>query len=223
MSTDILALLESACTADGLSVVRHPNHLAVEGDRLLLKAGYEVKPSPTQRPVATLQLQAYSAALGNRPIVETFAGAGGSPEEALNDAVGKALMGTFPVLVGALTGHTSPQGPSSIARWGRKDAAWQVHSGPLLAQHHDGFTLNEGYPAFLESLSRRFLETAPPGPHWIRVFIACFNGQLQASEVLLDNEPWEAGHKLVLAQRWSTTQAFQSIRQFMLAVPAQGK
>ena len=141
LSNDILDMLERAVAAYGLPLTRHPHHIAVDGERLLMKAGAEANPSPQGRIVATLQLQ--------------------------------------------------------------------------------GFTLGDAYPTFLAALSRRFLESAPPGPHWIRVFVACYHGQLQSTEVLIDNEPWEEGQRLLRAQPWATTQAFQSIRHFMLALPVQ--
>ena len=220
LSNDILDMLERAVAAHGLPLVRHPQHLSVDGDRLLLKAGAMPQVAPHGRTVMTLQLQAHAAELRGQPVVETFAGAGNGRDEAVADAFAKCETGSLHTLLEALTSHSCAQGQSSIARWGRKDAAWDVYSGPTLAQHHGGLTLSDAYPAFLAGLSRRFLEKAPPGPHWIRVFVACYNGQLQSSDVLLDNQPWDEGQRLLRAQPWATTQALQSIRQFLLAMPA---
>ena len=215
-------MLERAVGAYGLPVTRHPHHIAVDGDRLLLKAAAMPQPAPHGRTVMTLQVQAHAVELRGRPIVETFAGAGNDQDGAVADAFGKLEAGTLHTLLEVLTGHRCAQGQADIARWARKDAAWQVHSGPSLAQHLEGLSLSDAYPAFLAALSRRFLEVAPPGPHWIRVFVACYNGQLQSADVLLDNDPWPDGQRLLRAQPWATTQSFQSIRQFLLAMPAQG-
>ena len=220
LSNDILERLEHAVASRGLPVTRHPHHLSVDGDRLLLKAGAMPQPSPQGRTIVTIQLQAHAAELRGRPIVETFAGAGNSHEEATADAFAKLETGTLHPLLEALTSHRCNEGQAALARWARTDATWQVHSGPTLAQHHEGLTLSDAYPSFLAGLSRRFLETVGPGPHWIRVFVACYNGQLQSSDVLLDNEPWPEGQRLLRAQPWATTQSFQSIRQFLLAMPA---
>jgi hypothetical protein len=221
LSNDILDMLERAVATHGLPIARHPHHLSVDNDRLLLKAGAMLQPSPHGRTVITLQLQAHAVELRGKPVVETFAGAGSSRDEAVADAFGKLVTGSLHTLLEALTSHRCTEGQDNIARWARKDSAWQVFSGPTLAQHHDGLTLGDAYPAFLAALSRRFLEMAPPGPHWIRVFVACYNGQLQGSDVLLDNEPWEDAERLLRAQPWATTQGFQSMRQFLLALPAQ--
>jgi hypothetical protein len=218
LSNDIFDMLERAIAARALPITRHPNHLSVDGDRLLLKAGAMAQPSPPGRTVVMLQLQAHAAELG-RPLVESFAGAGASHDEALADAFAKLETGTLHTLLEALTSHQCAQGQATIARWGRRDAAWRVFSGPTLAQHHEGLTLGDAYPAFLAGLSRRFLEIAPPGPHWIRIFVACYHGQLQSADVLLDNDPWPEGQRLLRAQPWATTQSFQSIRQFLLAMP----
>jgi hypothetical protein len=220
LSNDILDMLEQAVAARGLPVTRHPHHLSVDHDRLLLKAGAMLQPSPEGRAVYTVQLQAHATELRGRPVVETFAGAGDSRDQAVNDAFNKLTNGSLHVLLEALSSHRCAEGQAAIARWARNDAAWEVHGGPTLAQHDGGLTLGDAYPVFLSALSKRFLKIAPPGPHWIRVFVACYDGRLQSADVLLDNDPWEEAQQLLRAQPWALTPSFQSIRQFLLAMPA---
>jgi hypothetical protein len=53
----------------------------------------------------------------------------------------------------------------------------------------------------------------------VRVFLGGYHSQVQASEVLLDNEVWDLAHAQLLAQQWNCSNEYQSIRHFLLMLP----
>ncbi len=56
--------------------------------------------------------------------------------------------------------------------------------------------------------------------HWIRVFYGHPpQGDAQV-EVLLDNEPWAAGHKAVTSVDWPRAESYYSLRNLIALVPA---
>jgi hypothetical protein len=56
--------------------------------------------------------------------------------------------------------------------------------------------------------------------HWIRVFYGLPpQGDAQV-EVLLDNEPWAAGHKAVTSVDWPRAESYYSLRNLIALVPA---
>jgi hypothetical protein len=217
-----LGELEAAIHAHGLEVVRQGDELSVDGGRLLLQARvFDRDPAGGQATVV-LEVCAYSPALGDAPIIECFAGWGSSRERAIAAAFGKLLMGSLHVLMEGLTRHACDQGQAEIEHWVGTGHAWRVWSGPLLNQQSSQSALTPAYPQFMAQLTALFESRVPPGPHWVRVFLGTSDGVVQGSEVLLDNEPWQEGHELLLAQPWAAVQEYQSVRHFFLALPEAG-
>jgi hypothetical protein len=55
--------------------------------------------------------------------------------------------------------------------------------------------------------------------HWIRVFYGNVGDGSQQIEVLLDNEPWAAGHKAIASVEWPASSSYYSLRNFIAVVP----
>ena len=55
--------------------------------------------------------------------------------------------------------------------------------------------------------------------HWLRLFIAYNDGQLQASEVLLDSEQWPGGEAVVGDSQAPVSEERVVVRIFGLLVP----
>lgn len=214
--------LEAAIRAHGLEVTRQGDGLSVDEGRLLLQARvFDRNPAGGQATVV-LEVCAHSPALGDDPIIECFAGWGSSRERAIANAFGRLLTGSLHVLMEGLTRHACDHAQAEIEHWVGTGHAWRVWSGPLLNQHSSQSTLTPAYPQFMAQLTALFESRVPPGPHWVRVFLGACDGVVQGSEVLLDNQPWQEGHDLLLAQPWAPAQEYQSIRHFFLALPEAG-
>ena len=56
--------------------------------------------------------------------------------------------------------------------------------------------------------------------HWIRVFYGNVGDGGTQVEVLLDNEPWPAGHKAIASVDWPQHERYYSLRNFIALVPA---
>ncbi|MCY1406452.1 hypothetical protein D3C76_421690 [compost metagenome] len=219
LTNNITSQLKAALEAHSLGVAEHNGALSVEEGRLELEANVFDHAATSTSSTVVLEVQARSDQLAGQPIVECFAGVGESRDQAIADAFGKMLLGTFHVLIEGLTSHSCPEELAEIEHWQNDDSDWTVFSGPLLTMHSGDSTLNSTYPAFISQLTSLFVATVPPGPHWVRVFLCAYDDQVQAVEVLLDNEPWEQGQSLLAAQSWSCTPDYQSIRHFILALP----
>lgn len=213
--TDALVL---AIEAHGLSVQREGDTLLVDEGRLILNADV-FENDKAARTTVVLELQARSPLLGERPIIECFVGIGDSPEDASGDAFNKMLLGTFHVLVEALTRHACDDGQVDIEHWEGETTSWRAFVAPLLTHHSSTSALAGTYSTLFVGLQDLFRRTAPPGPHWMRVFVGAFDGELQACEVLVDNEPWEAGLSLLQSQAWQCQDEYQSVRHFVLMMP----
>ena len=55
--------------------------------------------------------------------------------------------------------------------------------------------------------------------HWIRVFYGNVGDGSKQIEVLLDNEPWAAGHKAIASVEWPELASYYSLRNFIALVP----
>ncbi|PTR32571.1 hypothetical protein C8J98_105124 [Luteibacter sp. OK325] len=55
--------------------------------------------------------------------------------------------------------------------------------------------------------------------HWIRVFYGNVGDGKSQVEVLLDNEPWAAGHKAIASVEWPQHERYYSLRNFIALVP----
>lgn len=210
--------LRIALEAHALDVVENDGVLLVDGGRLELQGSVFDRDTVPGNAAVVLEVQARSGWL-DQPIIECFAGIGASRDQAIADAFGKMLLGSFHVLIEGLTRHSCQEAQAEIEHWTGVNSGWTVFSGPLLTQHAGNSTLSAIYPDFLAQLTSLFVATVPSGPHWVRVFLGAYHDKIQATEVLLDNAPWAQGQSLLTAQEWPCTHEYQSIRHFMLALP----
>ena len=219
MNESITEALISAIQAHGLTVCRDGDVLLVnEGHLVLQTAVFETRQSA--RATVVLELQAASPLLAGRSIIECFAGVGDSVEHATQDAFGKMLSGSFHVLIEAFADHACDHSQVDIEQWKGERSTWQAFLGPLVTQHASASTLAGTYSQLLSDLQALFVRTAPAGHHWIRVFVGAYQGEVRASEVLLDNEPWDAGLAMLQARPWQCTEEYQSVRHFILVLQA---
>jgi hypothetical protein len=118
-------------------------------------------------------------------------------------------------------------------------ACWHLASEEKLATHQltagvrrftayiGDFTLRGEKDAPMEipedglSALEAAISTAPLSNdvHWIRVFYGNVGDGKTQVEVLLDNEPWAAGHKAIASVEWPQLDRYYSLRNFIALVP----
>ena len=221
--TEAADMIVGAFEAHGVACVRESAEVvSVDGGRLAIRAEFFV-PEGAAAGVHALAIQAYSQTLGDGAIVEMFTGVGDEVAAARSDAFSSFLLGVFHPLLEALTSHACDAPQADIEQWGGRQATWKVFSGPLISRSADASALKEDYPGFLDALRNLASTTLASGPHWVRVFVGGFHEKLAAAEVLLDNEPWEAGQALLATHPWRWGMEYRSLRHFMIAMPIQAE
>jgi hypothetical protein len=216
---DPLSMLHDALGHHGLESVKQSNRISIEGGRLEFIADTFKHETSDDSVTLSLEVTASSPLLEGRSIVETFASNAATEDRALADTFYKFLLGSFHVLIEALTSHQCDEVQAELEHWTNRETTWDAYSGPLLTQSPSASTLAPAYPEFMAELTTLFLSQASRGPHWIRVFLASYHGRVQATEVLLDNEPWEEAHALLASRDWQCTEDYQSLRHFLLVLP----
>jgi hypothetical protein len=95
---------------------------------------------------------------------------------------------------------------------------WRVCMGPMLLLKAPPSQLATS--AFLDRLLDAWASTTPTREvHWIRWFVMVNKTGRLGSEVLLDNEPWPEGERLLADWSLPETDDLYSARLFMLLVP----
>src|SRR6185436_1818059 len=106
--------------------------------------------------------------LHDRFIVESFAGLGGSRDEAIHNAFDKFCRASLHVLLAAFVDRHLGADQVEWEHWANPRNSWNVCLGPLL-------TVSKGAPhppygGLLDQLKETFLSDATPEAHWARVF-----------------------------------------------------
>ncbi|SEL80048.1 hypothetical protein SAMN05428989_2546 [Pseudoxanthomonas sp. GM95] len=212
------SLLQRALAAHGItaSAVEGVFHLQ---DGLRLTPLVHEMPSRTEDFVVSLEVLAESPLLQGTVISERFAGLAADKAAAVAQAFEKFLLGVFHVMLEALSSHVCEAPQAEIERWQGVDGRWRVYSGPLLTQHSSNSVLSGSYGEALKLVQREFERGQRHGPHWVRVFIAAYHGQIQAAEVLLDNQNWTEGLGALDQISWHASEEYQAIRHFLVALP----
>ncbi|MCI4569484.1 DUF6348 family protein [Lysobacter sp. CFH 32150] len=217
----IESLLENALLAHGIQSVCADGSFLIPGDLRLTPLVHEMSTVPDHRTIS-LEILAESPRLNGGIISECFAGIASTTAEAINQAFGKFLLGTFHVLLEALSDHRCKECQAEIEHWASPSGHWTVYSGPLLSQHSSKSVLTHTYSAVLQQLQQQFERIQLSSPHWVRVFVASYHGKIQATEAVLDNEPWPEALDVINHQSWQPSDEYQAIRHFFLALPAKG-
>jgi hypothetical protein len=193
--------------------------LEVDGGNLFIRADVYVKKENAEEARVVLEITSSSCLIGDLPILEAFAGSGKNVQAATHEAFGKFLLGSFHVLIEALTSHACESSQVEVEQWGNLDRGWWVYSGPLLTQSVSASRIAPDFAQFFSQLQALFESEVSPGPHWLRVFLGVRDGKILGGEVLLDNQTWEPAEKMLFEFSWKSTQGYQSLRHFLLALP----
>ncbi len=207
-----------AVRGHGLPCVSHGEYCEVDGGNLWIRPDVYIKGEGEGGARLVLEIKAVSHQIGDSPILEAFAGSGATVEAAINQAFGKFLLGSFHVLIEALTSHKCETEQAEIEEWLGEDKRWTVYSGPLITQHSSDSLIGPDFPAFFAQLQNLFEKEVPSGPHWVRVVLAVMEGEVVGGEVLLNNETWEPAQRMLLEFPWKCSEEYQTLRHFMLAL-----
>ncbi|TIT18663.1 MAG: hypothetical protein E5W70_28385 [Mesorhizobium sp.] len=217
-SQEVLDLIHEALIAHGISAIRGQHDVRLELEDLRFEADiFDKEQIDTHRLV--LEIYIFSPLLGTQPVIESFVGMGDTRQEATAQAFGKFLLGVFHVLIEGLAKHVCENMQAEIEFWRRNDASWKVYGGPVITQAAVQCTLNRAYPAFYAHLEKLFAANVRPGSHFVRIFLASYDGAVIGNEVLLDNETWPEGQELLVGQDWHHGDGYQALRQVILALP----
>lgn len=218
-SQEVLDMIHQALIAHGISAIRGQHDVRLELGDLRFEAEIFDKEQRDSTHRLVLEIHVFSPLLDTQPVIESFAGLGGTREEALAQAFGKFLLGVFHVLIEGLAKHVCENMQAEIEFWQRHDARWKVYGGPVISQAAVECTLNRAYPAFYARLEKLFAANVRSGSHFVRIFLASYGGALVGNEVLLDNQTWPEGQELLVGQSWHHGDGYQALRQVILALP----
>ncbi len=164
--------------------------------------------------------------LGNRSLVEAFAGVGNILDEAVRNAFDKFCRASLHVIMAVFINRSLGEEQVDWEHWAYSNHRWDVCLGPLLLQEAQPRESNEGswnYNDLLDAFRDAFLKGATYQTHWIRCFRGCLDGKCIGREVLLDNDPWPIGEAILDRWPFPNRQGYYSMRQFLIALPIQPK
>lgn len=157
--------------------------------------------------------------LGDRPLVESFAGAGPNLMNAIDGAIAKFASASLPLLLGAVLVREGPWDQQiEWQTWESPHGNWHACLGPLLQQNaSQSKPMNVG--PFIEKLKERWLAQAQPNKlHWVRFYYAHRGGPV-GGEVLVDNQPWPDMLAELMKWPWPAAADFYALRLFFVLLP----
>ncbi len=172
------------------------------------------------RPKPQLQVDFTVAhpALAVPQLRESFAGFGDTWGDAARQTIVKFERNSMHVLIAALLDHSSCAEQVEWEPLGDAEARFEICYGGMMQTFGAGkIPLLAG---LIDALKAK-LAASPPSlaAHGLRVFLAHDGTQLSMAEVLLDNDPWEAGQQLAEAMDFSTGPEAWGVRWFAMVLP----
>jgi hypothetical protein len=217
---DARGALERLLRSHGVKVRRDGGTVVLEGEQRFEACVYP-RELTRQRVRLQLDLRVRAPALGERMIVESFAGIGANVEAALTSAFDRLARGSLHVIMSALVAESLGADQVEWETWGEGERAWRVCLGPLLSLYSP--SQGKGIGDWLDALRALVSgEGVAREAHWVRAFYAARGGQVMGSEVLLDNAPWEDAERM-WRERWmrqSAPDALLGARHFCMVLPA---
>jgi hypothetical protein len=203
---DLNSMLQDLLERHGIDVVHRDGWLWTSDNYPALRGKWFPDPEAAGR----LDVQ---VALGDgRTIEECFAGVGDG-KAALHDALRNFCMSSLHVLLAAVWNHLE-EDQVDLDDWRVGTSTWQVYVGGFV--HRTSTHPDIDYPenAFEVIAAAAKREALAPGLHWIRTFFCAVGDKEEIVEVLLDNEPWEAGAEAYRKLEWQKDKGYYSLRNF---------
>ena len=209
--TEELALLFAG---HGIRVVRQGDWLVPDGSsgpylRTVLSP-FDAGPNG-----ATVRLDVEIALSEKYRIMESFGGLGSTEVEAASNALDNFCQSSFHVVLAAFYGSSDPD-QVATETWSLSGVKYQAVIGNYTVRSFDG----NGTPIPEEAFpTLATLIGALPSSeelYWVRLFY-CNPGDGEAvTEILLNNEEWNAAQAAIAALPWQRTTWFYSARVFLV-------
>ncbi len=204
----------------------HEGYLRIRGTDVQMQAfGYPADFAVPKGALIQLDVRVRSQRLlQDRTLIESWAGYGDDTDEAIRQAFDAFSIDSLPAILAVFVDRNLEPDQVEWDTWGSGNRMWEVCLGRLT-------TMNSGteavkvrdYGSYVDALRDAYLREASHELHWLRVFRGVSrgspNGECVTGEVLLDNEPWQAGLDILDRWQWPTEPHLYRIREFMIAVP----
>jgi uncharacterized protein DUF6348 len=211
LTSTLRALLESHGIATGVNTA---GDIAM-GSSLRLSPSVVSSLDKPSGKLIQVDVRAQSPMLGDKLLIESFAGYGADESNAALQALEKFSESSLHVLLTVFLGEGPHTNQIEWETWKSGDKQWRVCLGPLLLQHSAHIEIR--YGEFLDQIKEKLLAELSDGLHWLRVYFMKNGSDRIGSESLLDNTDWIEGRRLV--DSWSWPDGTYSARQFLILVP----
>jgi hypothetical protein len=166
-----------------------------------------------------LDIGIHSSLLGERVLIESFAGWGDDEAQAINAAWEKFSRSSFHVLLAVFIDNRQDDNQVEWETWKHNRNAWRVCMGPLFKISFSEEPLPDlSCGSLLDQLRDKLVLGVTRDSHWLRFYYMKRGDARVGSECLLDNEPWLEGQKIV--DEWNWPDGDYSIRLFLVLLPA---
>jgi hypothetical protein len=173
-------------------------------------------PGSLKKGAAQLQLDVV-AKIGNREIVESFAGWGATVGAAVDQAIDKFARASLHVLLATLVAEEHGTDQVTWETCGK----FRVCSGALarMWSNEPPLDYSKLFDAICERLAAANLSREL---HWFRIFVGISENKIVGLDALLDNEPWPPGVDLTQGWSWPPSDRGYAIRHFFTLIPLEG-
>jgi Family of unknown function (DUF6348) len=164
---------------------------------------------------ASVRLEVEVVVSEQHSVLECFAGVGGSLEEAESSALDNFCRGSLHVLLAAFYGRPDLDQITQEG-WSLSGVPYDAIVGNYVTRSFQGLGTpipDQVFPT-LEDMIR-----ALPGDralYWVRMFYCNLDANERVTEVLLNNEDWEAARSAIAALPWQARDTFYSARLFLV-------
>jgi hypothetical protein len=220
-STNTNGILMEILSGHNLSVSEYRNMIWINGTDTLLQAWVIPKEHPPKKMVIQLDIKVICPSrLGQRILVESYAGWGDTFHDANRNAFGKFLLASLHVILAAFVNRDLGEDHVEWERWSDNRHTWEACLGPfLLNEFQKPNAGNLDYGVLLDKLREAFLPQASNQTHWLRCFLGSLDGIRIGQEVLLDNDTWPNGEAILNSFPINRVPGYFSLRHFLIALP----
>ncbi len=178
-----------------------------------VKVNGEIFERPVQKHGLTIQLD-IRVQIGDRTLIESFAGVGKEKEEAVQDALQNFITNSLHVITAAFFDPHDKQVTRETWIISGQERTVIIGDVGTRGKVPSEKSLHTAWFKHLEKLIKN--ANLSEDIHWIRMYYAQMKNQQLACEVRLDNMTWEQIQEEMAAYDWPKSQDFFSLRLFMI-------
>ncbi len=207
-------------------LAKNDNYLQIEGTDVEMNA-FAFTNVVEHNSVIQLDINLWSRHfLGNRKIIESFAGIGETNAQAIGDAFNKFCRSSLHPLLSVFVNRNREADQVQWERWAGVRKSWDVCFGPLAYKTIPSVDIKniisqDNLNTLINKIREAYIREATHEIHWMRIYYGSVNGQSAGRDVLLDNDPWVSGEEIFDHLMWPSDPPYYDIRLFIIAVPIQ--